>query len=556
MLSPELSVPESGALLSLEDVVVDFDVPGRPPARVVDEVSLSLRAGQVLALVGESGSGKSTLARTVTGTLAENGRVSGGRVLFGGRQLNGLRDKQYRAIRGREIGYIPQDALLGLNPLLPVGVQAGEPLRAHGLADKADRRERVLDLFGKVGLRNPDKVFHAYPHELSGGMCQRVLIAAAMSTGPALLVADEPTTALDVTVQKRILDLLSQLVADEGLSILLITHDLGVAAERADEIAVLQNGRLVRSGRAAEVIADPGDPYTSALVRSSSLGFEGAAAAVERQERRGADERAAPIVVRAEHVRKTFVAHRGRESVTAVADASFVVRRGTTLGVVGESGSGKTTLVRLLAGLTAPDSGTIEVAGEPVVHRRRGAGQGALYRKIQMVYQDPFASLNPRATVRAIIEEPLRGHKLGDRDRRRRRVVELLDRTGLPTGVADRYTAELSGGQRQRVAIARALAPDPELVILDEPVSALDVTVQRQILDLLVSLQRELALTYVFISHDLGVIAEVSDQILVLHHGDIVERGTAVEVITAARTDYVKELLASVPGAGPATVSI
>ncbi|WP_040794515.1 dipeptide ABC transporter ATP-binding protein [Nocardia higoensis] len=553
---------DKGALLNLHEVAVDFDVPGRPSARVVDGVSLSLRAGQVLALVGESGSGKSTLARTVTGTLAENGRVAAGRVEFDGRRLNGLPEKQYRAIRGRDIGYIPQDALLGLNPLLPVGVQAGEPLRAHGLANKAERRERVVDLFGKVGLRNPEKIFRSYPHELSGGMCQRVLIAAAMSTGPKLLVADEPTTALDVTVQKRILDLLSHLVAEEDLAILLITHDLGVAAERADEIAVLKDGRLVRSGRAAEVIAAPGDAYTTALLNSSSFGFSGTEAAAQRQRLRAEDSGAdpsegePPVVVRAVDVRKTFPAQRGRDTVTAVADASFEVRRGTTLGIVGESGSGKTTLVRLLAGLAAPDSGTIEVAGEKVVHHRRGAGQAALYRKVQMVYQDPFASLNPRATVRAIIEEPLRGHKIGDAGQRRRRVDELLEVTGLPAEIADRYTAELSGGQRQRVAIARALAPDPELVILDEPVSALDVTVQRQILDLLASLQRRFSLTYVFISHDLGVIAEVSDQILVLHHGDIVERGDAADILASPETDYVKELLASIPGAGSATVSV
>ncbi|MET8649906.1 ABC transporter ATP-binding protein [Nocardia aurea] len=554
MSSPDLSVPEPGALLSLHEVAVDFDVPGRRSARVVDGVSVSLRAGQVLALVGESGSGKSTLARTVTGTLAENGRVAAGRVVFDGRQLNGLRDKQYRAIRGREIGYIPQDALLGLNPLLPVGVQAGEPLRAHGLANKAQRRERVIDLFGKVGLRNPEKIFHAYPHELSGGMCQRVLIAAAMSTRPKLLVADEPTTALDVTVQKRILDLLGELVAEDELSILLITHDLGVAAERADEIAVLKDGKLVRSGRAAEVIAEPGDAYTTALLHSSSLGFSGIAAA-QRRSTHPVDQDA-PVVVKAENVRKVFPAQRGRDPVTAVADASFQVRRGTTLGIVGESGSGKTTLVRLLAGLTAPDSGTIEVAGQKVVHHRRGAGQAELYRTVQMVYQDPFASLNPRATVRAIIEEPLRGHKIGDGAQRRRRVAELLEVTGLPADVADRYTAELSGGQRQRVAIARALAPDPRLVILDEPVSALDVTVQRQILDLLTTLQRQFSLTYVFISHDLGVIAEMSDEILVLHHGDIVERGTARDILISPETDYVKELLASIPGAGVESVPV
>ncbi|MGN2641686.1 dipeptide ABC transporter ATP-binding protein [Nocardia takedensis] len=549
---PLTKVTKSPAtLLTLQDVTVDFDVPGRRTARVVDGVSLSLRAGEVLALVGESGSGKSTLARTVTGTLAENGRVTGGRVTLGGRQLNGLTDKQYRAIRGREIGYIPQDALLGLNPLLPVGIQAGEPLRAHGLANKAERRARILDLFAQVGLRNPDKVFHAYPHELSGGMCQRVLIAAAMSTRPALLVADEPTTALDVTVQKRILDLLSELVAEEQLAILLITHDLGVAAERADEIAVLQSGRVVRSGRAAEVIAEPGDPYTTALLKSSALGLAGSVVAAER-----AVDPDAPIVVRAEGVRKSFLAHRGKEKVTAVADASFTVRRGTTLGIVGESGSGKTTLVRILAGLVAPDAGAVEVAGERVVHHRRGRGQRALYRKVQMVYQDPFASLDPRVTVSALIEEPLRGHRIGDAARRRRRVAELLDRTGLPADVADRYTAELSGGQRQRVAIARALAPDPELVILDEPVSALDVTVQRQILDLLADLQRDLSLTYVFISHDLGVIAEMSDEIVVLRHGEIVESGTARAIISTPETDYVKELLASIPGAGIPTVAV
>ncbi len=549
---PLTKVTKSPAtLLTLQDVTVDFDVPGRRTARVVDGVSLSLRAGEVLALVGESGSGKSTLARTVTGTLAENGRVAGGPVTLGGRQLNGLTDKQYRAIRGREIGYIPQDALLGLNPLLPVGIQAGEPLRAHGLANKAERRARILDLFAQVGLRNPDKVFHAYPHELSGGMCQRVLIAAAMSTRPALLVADEPTTALDVTVQKRILDLLSELVAEEQLAILLITHDLGVAAERADEIAVLQSGRVVRSGRAAEVIAEPGDPYTTALLKSSALGLAGSVVAAER-----AVDPDAPIVVRAEGVRKSFLAHRGKEKVTAVADASFTVRRGTTLGIVGESGSGKTTLVRILAGLVAPDAGTVEVAGERVVHHRRGRGQSALYRKVQMVYQDPFASLDPRVTVGALIEEPLRGHRIGDAARRRRRVAELLDRTGLPADVTDRYTAELSGGQRQRVAIARALAPDPELVILDEPVSALDVTVQRQILDLLADLQRDLSLTYVFISHDLGVIAEMSDEIVVLRHGEIVESGTARAIISTPETDYVKELLASIPGAGIPTVAV
>ncbi|MGW3950991.1 dipeptide ABC transporter ATP-binding protein [Streptomyces sp. NPDC004752] len=545
MSSPEQSTP----LLRLRDVSAEFTVPGRAVVPVLDTVSLEVAAGSVRAVVGESGSGKSTLGRVVTGTLPENGRITAGDVVLGDRTLTGLSERQYRSVRGKEIGYIPQDALLGLNPLLPVGVQAAEPLRAHGVGSRAERRERVLDLFAKVGLRDPARLYGRYPHELSGGMCQRVLIAAAMSTRPRILIADEPTTALDVTVQKTILDLLSSLVESENLGILLITHDLGVAAERADDIAVVKDGRIVRSGRTDEVVADPGDPYTEDLLRSSSLGFSGRQAATTRLEYFRTVPADAPVAVEARKVEKTFASRRGSDTVTAVADASFQVRRGTTLGIVGESGSGKTTLVRILAGLTPADAGSVEIDSEPVVHHRRGAGQAGLYRKVQMVYQDPFASLNPRSTVRAILDEPLRGHGYGSAQERARRITELLEMTGLHAALADRYTAELSGGQRQRVAIARALAPRPDVVVLDEPVSALDVTVQRQILGLLDSLQRELGLTYVFVSHDLGVIAEVSDEIVVLHHGQIVERGPALGVLTEPRTDYVKELLASIPGA-------
>ncbi|MFE7979033.1 dipeptide ABC transporter ATP-binding protein [Streptomyces shenzhenensis] len=546
MSSPD---QEDTPLLRVRDVSVEFALPGRAATPVLDQVSLDVSAGSIRAVVGESGSGKSTLGRVVTGTLAENGRITAGEVVLGGRALTGLSERQYRAVRGREVGYIPQDALLGLNPLLPVGVQAAEPLRAHGLASRAERRERVIDLFAKVGLRDPERLYGRYPHELSGGMCQRVLIAAAMSTRPRLLIADEPTTALDVTVQKTILDLLSSLVETEGLGILLITHDLGIAAERAADIAVVKDGRIVRSGRTDEVVADPGDPYTENLLRSSSLGFSGQRAATARLEYSRTVPADAPVVVEAKWVGKTFPSRRGSDPVTAVADASFQVRKGTTLGIVGESGSGKTTLVRVLAGLTPADAGSVEIDGEPVVHHRRAAGQSGLYRRVQMVYQDPFASLNPRSTVRSILDEPLRGHRYGPARERARRITELLEVTGLPASVADRYTAELSGGQRQRVAIARALAPRPDVVILDEPVSALDVSVQRQILDLLDTLQRELTLTYVFISHDLGVIAEVSDEVVVLRHGHIVERGQALGVLTDPRTDYVKRLLASIPGA-------
>ncbi|AXG83094.1 ABC transporter ATP-binding protein [Streptomyces paludis] len=540
----------------MRGVSVEFALPGRAATPVLDKVSLDVPEGSIRAVVGESGSGKSTLGRVITGTLAGNGRITAGEVVLGGRALTGLSERQYRAVRGKEIGYIPQDALLGLNPLLPVGVQAGEPLRAHKLASRAERRERVIDLFAKVGLRDPARLYDRRPHELSGGMCQRVLIAAAMSTRPRLLIADEPTTALDVTVQRTILDLLSSLVETEGLGILLITHDLGVAAERADGIAVVKDGRIVRGGPTDEVVAAPGDPYTERLLRSSSLGFSGSRTAEARLEYSRTVPADAPVTVEAKEIGRTFTARRGAEPVTALAGASFRVRKGTTLGIVGESGSGKTTLVRILAGLTPADTGSAEIDGEPVVHHRRGAGQAGLYRTVQMVYQDPYASLNPRSTVRAILGEPLTGHRYGTARERAGRITELLDVTGLPASVADRYTAELSGGQRQRVAIARALAPRPDVVILDEPVSALDVTVRRQILDLLGTLQRELALTYVFVSHDLGVIAEVSDEILVLRHGHVVEHGTALDVLTAPRTDYVKRLLASIPGAATAGAAL
>lgn len=552
--APAESWKDDPVALRFSGVSVEYAVPARPPQRVLHEVSFEVQRGSIVALVGESGSGKSTLARTVTGTLAQNARIAEGSITFGGSDLTRLSKSAYRELRGRRIGYVPQDALLGLNPLVPVGKQAEEPLRVHGVTDRAERRRRVLELFDRVGLQNVEGVYSSYAHELSGGMCQRVLIAAAISTNPELMIADEPTTALDVTVQRRILDLLVDLTVEESLSVLLVTHDLGIAAERARDVAVLEHGRLVEFASAEAIIRRPQEEYTKQLIASSHLDrlivrlaedrrVEVARVAAEADE----PAESTPIVV-AEHLTKTFDSRSGTGSITALDDISLSVRRGTTLGIVGESGSGKTTLVRVLAGLTRPDAGTVTIEGRELVHGKRGAtDRRALYRRLQMIYQNPYSALNPRHTVQAILEEPLTGFGLGGTTERKRRVAELLELTGLPASIASRFTAELSGGQRQRVAIARALAPGPQVLICDEPVSALDVTVQRQITELLTQLQRELGLTYLFISHDLGVISEVADEVLVLYRGRLIESGMSVDLLQRPRTEYLQDLIGAIP---------
>lgn len=553
VIDPPTAGDDDGAdILRFEGLSLEYRVRARPRLQVLDNVSFSLKRGHILALVGESGSGKSTLARAVTGTLAQNAQITSGAVRFDGEDLTTVSRRRYQQLRGNKIGYIPQDALLGLNPLFPVGHQAGEPLRVHTNLTKDERRKRVLELFERVGLRRVETVYNSYPHELSGGMNQRVLIAAAIAAGPELIVADEPTTALDVTVQRRILDLLQDLTREESLSVLLVTHDLGVAAERAQDVVVLRNGNLIEAGRAHDIVRRPAQDYTRELISSSSIDRSPLALAQVREQQTTAHrtERAAtdaePVVV-ASDLTKTFRSRTGEE-VRALDNVSLSVPAGTTLGIVGESGSGKTTLVRVLAGLTRPDSGTVRIHGTELIHDSRGAtDRRALYRRLQLIYQNPYSSLNPRQTVQSILEEPLTGYRLGDRAERKSRVAELLDLTGLPVELASRYTAELSGGQRQRVAIARALAPRPEALICDEPVSALDVTVQRQVLDLLGDLQRELGLTYLFISHDLGVISEVSDDVLVLQHGAVVESGAATKVLREPETEYVRELIAAIP---------
>lgn len=515
---------------------------------VVHGVSFEIQAGETLALVGESGSGKSTTAHALLGLLPQGGRVDGGSVRLGDLDISGWSDRALRGIRGPEIGLVPQDPTTSLNPVRPIGAQVEEILRLHGHRDGRARRARVIELLDRVGIDDPDLRARQYPHELSGGMRQRVLIATAIALGPRLLIADEPTSALDATVQRKVLDLLDELRREEGTSILLVTHDLGVAADRAGRLVVLKDGRIVEQGASEDVLAAPSDAYTKQLLADApafTTGFrrpdappflrDAAAVAAEN-----------PYAIVAEGLVKEFRVG-GRERFRAVDDVSFRVRRGTTHALVGESGSGKTTTARLVTRFQQPDAGTIEIAGDEVTRASREQLR-ALRRRIQLVYQNPFASLDPRQQIADIVAEPLRNFRQGSRADQRARALALIDRVSLPADVARRTPQELSGGQRQRVAIARALAIDPEIVVLDEAVSALDVTVQARILELLTSLQAELGLTYLFISHDLAVVRRISHTVSVMRRGRIVEEGPTEELFHDPQHDYTRELLAAVPG--------
>ncbi|OIJ29346.1 ABC transporter ATP-binding protein [Microbacterium sp. LCT-H2] len=540
-----LATPPSPAspVLAATDLRVSYA--GR---EVVHGVSFAIAEGETLALVGESGSGKSTTAHALLGLLPQGGRVEGGRVRLGDLDISGWSDRAFRGIRGSEIGLVPQDPTTSLDPVRPVGVQVAEVLRLHGHRDRRSRNARVLELLDRVGLDDPDLRARQYPHELSGGMRQRVLIAAAIALRPRLLIADEPTSALDATVQRRVLDLLDELQREDGTSILLVTHDLGVAADRAARIAVLKDGRIVEQGPSAQVLAEPEDPYTRQLLADApgfTTGFrrpdappflrDAAAVAAERPYE----------IVAAGLVKEFRVA--GRERFRAVDDVSFRVRRGTTHALVGESGSGKSTTARLVTRFLRPDAGTVELAGEDAT-AVEGARLRALRRRIQLVYQNPFASLDPRQQIADIVAEPLHNFRIGGRSERRDRAVALLERVALPADAARRTPSELSGGQRQRVAIARALAVDPEILVLDEAVSALDVTVQARILELLSALQAELGLTYLFISHDLAVVRRISHTVSVMHRGRVVEDGPTEELFHDPQHENTRELLAAVPG--------
>ncbi|RMI06804.1 ABC transporter ATP-binding protein [Cellulomonas triticagri] len=534
--------------------------------RAVRGVDLAVQPGEVVALVGESGSGKSTTAHAALHLLARGGRVTGGRIRLAGRDVSDLTDREWQDVRGREVGLVPQDPTVSLNPVQRVGDQVAEVLVIHGLARRREARRRAVGLLGQAGIPDPAARARQYPHQLSGGMRQRVLIAVAIAADPRLVVADEPTSALDVTVQRRILDHLEHLVRERGTALLLITHDLGVAADRADRIVVLEHGVVVEQGTAAEVLGTPRHPYTRQLIAAAPSLASGRlvapapptapTASAVAAPRASAATPAAPAavppaapVLELVDVRKAFPLPRGgdRREVVAVDGVSLRVERGRTYALVGESGSGKSTTARLALHLERPTSGSVRFRGEDVTGVR-GEALRRLRRGFQVVYQSPYASLDPRFTVEQVVAEPLQAYGIGTRAERAERVRALLHDVALPADALRRSPRELSGGQRQRVAIARALALRPDLVVLDEPVSALDVSVQAQILELLVRLQAEHDLTYLFISHDLAVVRQVADEVGVLHRGRLVEHGPADRILLDPQQAYTRELVAAIPG--------
>ncbi|MGO2150369.1 MAG: dipeptide ABC transporter ATP-binding protein [Microbacterium gubbeenense] len=535
----------SDAILRVEGLRVSYRI-GDREVEAVRGVDLTVRRGEVVAIVGESGSGKSTVAQAIMNLLAPNAEVTGGEISFDGQSLRGLSEARWRAIRGRVMGLVPQDPSLSLNPVRRVGAQVAEPLLVHGLASKRQAEGKAVELLEMAGITYPAERAKQYPHQFSGGMKQRALIAGGLAADPDLLIADEPTSALDVTVQKQILDHLEKLSVELGTAILLITHDLGMAAERADTVVVMRKGEVVDSGPAGEVMTNPSHEYTRALIA--------AAPRLSAHERRAAatSERivfGGEPIVEIQNLTKVFPLPKGeggKKSLTAVDDVTLEIRRGETLAVVGESGSGKSTLARLVLRLDDPTSGSIRFEGQDITDLK-GEKLRQLRRRFQMVYQSPFDSLNPRMTIEQLITEPLLSFGEGDRASRSARARDLADQTALPGGMLDRYPDELSGGQRQRVAIARALALDPEFIVLDEAVSALDVSVQAQVLALLDELQRERELTYMFITHDLGVVAESADRVAVLKNGVLVECDETGKLFTNPQEDYTRMLIDAVP---------
>ncbi|WP_039794577.1 dipeptide ABC transporter ATP-binding protein [Nocardia araoensis] len=548
-------------LLEITGLNVGFTADGKPVPAVRD-VSLSVYPGQTVAIVGESGSGKSTTAHAIIDLLPGTGRVTSGSIRFDGKELTAASKREILAVRGSGIGLVPQDPMSNLNPVWKIGFQIRETLEANGIAKGKAAARRAVELLEEAGMPDAERRVNQYPHEFSGGMRQRALIAIGLSCRPKLLIADEPTSALDVTVQRQILDHLERLTAELGTAVLLITHDLGLAAERAEHLVVMYRGRVVESGPALRILRDPQHLYTKRLVSSApSLAAQRRSAVRQRAEvhARAVQVAAADTalavapddVLVAEHLTKTFgirdrTPWKSTEFV-AVDDVSFRLRRGSTTAIVGESGSGKTTVAQMVLGLLAPTSGTVTFDGKDVTTLDRKAAF-AFRRRVQPIFQDPYGSLDPMYTIYRTIEEPLRTHRIGTAEEREATVRELLDKVALPTGVLRRYPNELSGGQRQRVAIARALALRPEVVVCDEAVSALDVLVQAQILRLLNELQAELGLAYLFITHDLAVVRQIADDVLVMQRGKVVEAATTDEVFDDPRQEYTRKLLDAIPG--------
>ncbi|POH56953.1 ABC transporter ATP-binding protein [Arthrobacter glacialis] len=574
---------DDAPLLEIRDLAITFDTQNGP-VNAVRNAHLTIMPGETVAIVGESGSGKTTVALSAIGLLPGNGRVSGGQIIFDGEDITNVSDKRIIELRGNSIGMVPQDPMSNLNPVWKIGFQVKETLKANGL-DDGNSKARVAEVLSEAGLPDAEARAKQYPHEFSGGMRQRALIAIGLACRPRLLIADEPTSALDVTVQRQILDHLDRMTTELGTAVLLITHDLGLAAERAEKVVVMYKGQVVESGPALEILRNPKHPYTQRLVNSapslssrrlqSQKAKDVLAAAVEDIEESTPDvgDGAHPAPVHVSHATPSSEARKpagkgdtilevknltkefklrgalGKSSqFKAVDDVSFTVKRGSTMAIVGESGSGKSTVAQMALSLLAPTEGSILFDGVEV-NTLKGKALFDFRRRVQPIFQDPYGSLDPMFNIYRTIEEPLKIHKIGDSKSREKKVRELLDQVSMPAATMHRYPNELSGGQRQRIAIARALALNPDVIICDEAVSALDVLVQAQVLNLLNELQEDLGLTYLFITHDLAVVRQIADQVCVMQNGRIVEAASTDEVFNNPKQTYTQDLLNAIPGA-------
>ena len=571
MAEPTAAHEDAGTapLLEISDLDITFST-SSGPVHAVRGANLSVYPGQTVAIVGESGSGKSTTAMSIAHLLPKNGRITGGRITFEGKDITHASERQIRTLRGDRLGLVPQDPMSNLNPMWKVGSQITEALAANGVAKGSAAKKRAVELLEEAGLPDAERRAGQYPHEYSGGMKQRALIAMGLAARPKLLIADEPTSALDVTVQQQILDHLDTLTGKLGVAVLLITHDLGLAAERAQHLVVMYKGQVVESGPALEILQSPQHPYTKRLIAAApSLASRRLVSVSERHETQEhaaeqAPERGSGPIIEARNLTKVFPI-RGNvpwrtTPFTAVDDVTFSLERGTTTAIVGESGSGKSTVAQMVLKLLQPTSGEVLFEGKDVT-TYRGAALKTLRRRVQPIFQNPYGTLDPTYSIYRTIEEPLRLHDIGDAKSREAKVRDLLDKVALPAAMMRRFPNELSGGQRQRVAIARALALDPEVVVCDEAVSALDVLVQDQVLRLLNDLQAELGLSYLFITHDLAVVRQIADSTLVMEKGKVVEQGTTDEVFHSPQQDYTKRLLAAIPGgsiplAGSETIDV
>lgn len=551
-------------LLELRDLEISF-TSSTGVVNAVRGANLAIYPGQSVAIVGESGSGKSTTAMSIIGLLPGTGKVTGGSILFEGTDITTLSNKQMQKYRGSEIGLVPQDPMTNLNPVWKIGSQVRESLKANNVVPNSEMDQRVTELLEEAGLPDAARRAKQYPHEFSGGMRQRALIGIGLAARPKLLIADEPTSALDVTVQRQILDHLEGLTRDLGTAVLFITHDLGLAAERAEHLVVMHRGRIVESGPSLKVLRNPQHPYTQRLVQAApSL----ASARIRSAQAQGIktnelltvtsgattpDPAHEERVIEVKNLTREFNIRGSRgdkKTLKAVDDVSFYVRKGTTTALVGESGSGKSTVANMVLSLLEPTGGQVLYNGTDL-STLSNRDLFNMRRKLQVVFQNPYGSLDPMYSIYRCIEEPLVIHKVGgDRKAREQRVAELLDMVSMPRSAMRRYPNELSGGQRQRIAIARALALKPEVIVLDEAVSALDVLVQNQILKLLAELQHELDLTYLFITHDLAVVRQTADDVVVMQQGRVVEAGVTDEIFNAPQQPYTQNLINSVPGLG------